>query len=194
MRYNFIEIGTSDFDSLIESDLSGPGLSIEPLKVHLDNLPSRDDVTKINCAVSNKDGEAVIFWIHPLDIQNYNLSWWLKGCSSLYSPHPEMIKELRDKNLIFLLRMSSCPIISWKKLVKTYQIEEVNFLKIDTEGHDCVIVNNVLDSSEFFLPKKITFEANGLAPQEEVDSTVIRLVNKGYKIIKNDGWEVIAEL
>ena len=38
MRYDFIEIGTSDFDTLLQESQSEIGLSIEPLKIYLDNL------------------------------------------------------------------------------------------------------------------------------------------------------------
>jgi hypothetical protein len=43
MRYDFIEIGTSDFETLLQES-SGVGLSIEPLKFYLDNLPNKDNV------------------------------------------------------------------------------------------------------------------------------------------------------
>ena len=104
MNYDFIEIGTSDFDSLIQEDNNNVGISIEPVKFLLDNLPEKDNVIKLNCAISDRDGDANIFWIHPKDVDSYDLPWWLKGCSSLYSPHPGMIRELKDRNLNFLLR------------------------------------------------------------------------------------------
>ena len=46
-HYDFIEIGTSDFDTLIQkcSDDS-VGLSIEPLKSHLDRLLNKPNVKK----------------------------------------------------------------------------------------------------------------------------------------------------
>jgi hypothetical protein len=46
-HYDFIEIGTSDFDTLIEtSDDKTVGLSIEPIKYYLDRLPERKNVKK----------------------------------------------------------------------------------------------------------------------------------------------------
>jgi hypothetical protein len=33
MRYDFIEIGTSDFDTLLQESTDELGLSIEPLKI-----------------------------------------------------------------------------------------------------------------------------------------------------------------
>jgi hypothetical protein len=47
-----IEIGTSDFDTLIESASANTvGFSIEPIKYYLDNLPDKPNVTKINKAI-----------------------------------------------------------------------------------------------------------------------------------------------
>ena len=193
-HYDFIEIGTSDFDSLSQLEESKNGISVEPLKIYLDRLPNKEGIVKVNCAISNVDGESNIFWIHPSDIEKYELPWWLKGCSSLYSPHPAMIRELRERNLNSLLRMSTCPMISWETLVRNYRVKSVDFLKIDTEGHDCVILNGILDSSEKIYPRKINFESNGLVPEDEVNSTINKLISLGYTIISRDGWEVVAEI
>ena len=35
MKYDFIEIGTSDFDTLLETTTNKIGISIEPLKYYL---------------------------------------------------------------------------------------------------------------------------------------------------------------
>ena len=48
MKYDFIEIGTSDFDTLLETTTNKIGISIEPLKFYLDSLPNNDKVIKVN--------------------------------------------------------------------------------------------------------------------------------------------------
>ena len=55
MKYDFIEIGTSDFDTLLETTINKIGISIEPLKYYLDNLPNNDKVIKVNCAIEDID-------------------------------------------------------------------------------------------------------------------------------------------
>ena len=40
MKYDFIEIGTSDFGTLIQSSTNEIGISIEPLKIYLDRKES----------------------------------------------------------------------------------------------------------------------------------------------------------
>ena len=98
MRYDFIEIGTSDFDTLLQESTDELGLSIEPLKIYLDNLPNKDNVIKVNCAISDKDGLVDVYWIDPKDIEIYNLPGWLKGCNSIIEPHPSTVKELKDRS------------------------------------------------------------------------------------------------
>ena len=69
MKFDFIEIGTSDFDTLLETTTDKVGISIEPLKYYLDNLSNNDKVIKVNYAISDSDFETNIFWIHPDDIK-----------------------------------------------------------------------------------------------------------------------------
>ena len=51
---DFIEIGTSNFDTLLEKCSENEyGISVEPLKNYLDDLPEKRNVKKINCAVTH---------------------------------------------------------------------------------------------------------------------------------------------
>ena len=65
---DFVEIGTSDFDTLIEkADSSTVGISIEPVQEYFSRLPEREKVLKINAAISNFDGESTICFVSPGD-------------------------------------------------------------------------------------------------------------------------------
>ena len=192
MRYDFIEIGTSNFDTLLEGSTTEIGLSIEPLKIYLDNLPNKNTVIKVNCAISNKDGVVDVYWIDPKDIVNYNLPDWLKGCNSIIKPHPSAIKELKDRNLEHIYKKSECKCLTWSSIVNIYDIKDVEYLKIDTEGHDCVIINNILDSN-ILLPKKILFENNILSDKNYVNETLKKLKNYGYSIINYRNFDILVE-
>ena len=87
-HYDFIEIGTSDFDTLIQtcSDES-IGLSIEPLQIYLDRLPNKPNVKKITKAISELDSEIDIYYIPLENIWKHNLPIWVKGCNSVSKPH-----------------------------------------------------------------------------------------------------------
>ena len=64
MKYNFIEIGTSDFRTLA-TDTEKTGISIEPVKEYFDNLPTREGLIKINAAVSDVSGEGQMYYCDP---------------------------------------------------------------------------------------------------------------------------------
>ena len=193
MRYDFIEIGTSDFDTLLQTTERQTGLSVEPVKFYLDRLPKNSHIIKVNCAISDKNSTTNVFCVKPEDIDEYGLSWFLKGCNSIIRPHSVTERELKEKNLEFLLNQTECEMITWDKLTERYDIESVDLLKIDTEGHDCVIINNILDSKIQILPKKIWFEANELTNPKFVEKTVKRLEKFGYSIVEYNNWDVIVE-
>lgn len=192
MKYDFIEIGTSDFDTLIQTTEGQIGLSIEPLKFYLDKLPNNDHVIKVNCAISDKNGTTQVYWVDPNDIIEYELPLFLKGCNSIIRPHITTQRELKDKNLEFLLNELECEMVTWDTIVERYNVQSVKLLKIDTEGHDCVIVNNILNSKCGILPSKIWFEANELTNPKFVEKTVKKLESVGYKIIQYNDWDVIV--
>jgi hypothetical protein len=47
MYLDYIEIGTSDFDTLVQST-NLKGISIDPLSIYLDNLPNKNNNTKLS--------------------------------------------------------------------------------------------------------------------------------------------------
>ena len=192
MKYDFIEIGTSDFETLIEDNSGKIGLTIEPLLFYLDNLPERPTVIKVNCAITDYDGEIKIYYINPEDIRNYNLPNWLKGCNSVNEPHPSAMVELVNRGLEHLMQYQNCECLSWETLINRYNVESVDFLKVDTEGHDCVIINSILDTNKI-LPKKIHFEANILTELNIIDNTLKRLTGLGYNVIMKTEHEIIVE-
>jgi hypothetical protein len=195
MNYDFIEIGTSDFDTLLQTTEGLIGLSIDPIKLYLDNLPNNPHVIKVNCAISNRNGIVDVFWVEPKDIEEYGLSIYLRGCNSIIKPHKTTIDELEDKKLEFLLKQTTSEMITWKKLVERYNVKTLDTLKIDTEGHDCVIINDIIDNDGGVLPKKIFFEGNVLTNPEFIRRTIKRLETIGYKLVFNphDNSDIILE-
>jgi autotransporter strand-loop-strand O-heptosyltransferase len=87
-HYDFIEIGTSDFDTLIETSNDDTiGISIEPIKHYLDRLPNKKNIIKVNAACSDSNENLKIYYISVEDIQKYNLPYWVRGCNSVNKPH-----------------------------------------------------------------------------------------------------------
>lgn len=187
MRIDYIEIGTCDFDTLISDENNGIGISIEPLKYYLDKLPDREGCIKINKAISNKKDTLNIYYVTEENINKYNLPHWVKGCNSVNYKHPTVVDLLNTRNIsLNIIQKETVECISIKDVIEEYGIEYFNTLKIDTEGHDLVIMRDFHKLNMF--PENIIFESNDLTNQEELKS-ILELYNN-YKIVAKIGDEV----
>jgi FkbM family methyltransferase len=181
MHYDFIEIGTSDFKTLIEeSSIESTGLSIEPISLYLENLPNLPNVKKLNIAVSNRDRLISVYWIHPSDIKKYNLPDWIRGCNSVNSPHPTACSILEELGIPKIYQISECRCVSWDTLLSENNVSSIDLLKLDTEGHDSIILRALALSQFSVYPKKIIFENNELSDDSSVSSAVLMLESIGY--------------
>jgi autotransporter strand-loop-strand O-heptosyltransferase len=186
--YDFIEIGTSDFDTLIETSNDDTiGISIEPIKYYINRLPNKQNVIKVQAALSTTDGVVDVYYIDDWKIEENNLPWWVRGSNSINNPHPFAIKELGEELYNSLVTIEKVPTISWKTLIDTYGVESIGYLKIDTEGHDHIIFRDFLDyckEHSFPIPSKITLEYHdGVSNKVEIDKLVSEL--PGYQIIRH---------
>lgn len=193
MKLDYIEIGTSDFDTLLQSsDLVG--ISIDPLEIYLDRLPNKPNNKKLNVAISDFDGKCEVFYIDPDDISTYKLPDWLRGCNSIQKEHPAALTELKKRGLLYLYKQKTIDVLSWDTLVRSNNIVSIDYLKIDTEGHDHVIINSILKSSTNIVPKKINFETNALTPKETIIETLKALNERGYITVEHTDENTIVEL
>lgn len=182
---DFLEIGTSDFDTLIEKATDDSiGISVEPMKIYLDKLPSPKNVKKINCAISldNVETDVNLYFISPENIKKYNLPKWYKGCNSINDYHKK-IKEHKLEHLCSIITVKQIPI---SKLLEEEKVRKIDFLKIDTEGYDCYILLNLLDYLKnkeiIYYPRKIKFESNRLTTKQLVLEVIESYKKVGYKL------------
>ena len=187
MKCDFIEIGTSDFDTEIQiCDDNAIGLTIESIKFYLDRLPNKKNVIKINSAMSNYNGFTDVYYVNDDMINKFNLPSYIKGQNSIGSPHPE-IKHFYKFGLIENdISKENVVVKNFENLFNEFKIESINLLKIDTEGHDCIILNDYIDFSiknNKKLANKILFETNVLSNINEVNDVIKKCVNYGYEII-----------
>lgn len=201
VHFNFIEIGTSDFNTEIEKASDETiGLSIEPLNEYLLRLPNKNKCQKINAAISNFNGFIDIYSISPENIAKYNIAEWIKGCNSVGKPHKTVEWYLSYHGLPSnLIEAKIVPVLTFTDIINKYNVTGCDYLKIDTEGHDCVIVNDIIDSfkkgEHSILPKKLLFETNELTSNVDIDNTINRLIDIGYTLIeKPDGSNALLEL
>jgi FkbM family methyltransferase len=194
MKYDFIEIGTSDFDTLLEKSTEATiGASVEPLSYYLNKLPNKKNIKKINAAISNYNGECKIYYCKEENIIKYNLPFWIRGCNSINNFHQSVLNVLNERNLDpnKIITIETVPVYNIEKLYELLEVESINYLKIDCEGHDYVIINNLLDfydlnKRENILPSIIEFEFNILTSQENKEQIMNRLKLYNYQVYNNN--------
>ena len=198
INYDFIEVGTSNFDTEIQkADDNTIGLSVEPLKIYLDDLPNKKKCKKINKAVSNKRDKLYIYYIKPEDIDKHKLPGYLKGCNSIINPHPLQKEELQNINRMDLMQKKLIDVITFEDLVKSNNVNKIKLLKIDTEGHDPVILDSVInycDKYKHTYPDKIIFETNQWSNADVQNEIITKFKNRNYKLIKKEHDAVLEKI
>jgi len=190
-HYDYVEIGTSDFDTLVEIYPEGAsGLSIEPIKTYLDRLPDKSGNTKVNAAITDQDCELTVYYVKPEDIEANQLPEWIKGCNSVGAPHPSVVRELTARGLMDIYTQETIDGLSFGSLISNCNIGAIDYLKIDTEGHDFVILRNLLQTS--LRPRKIRFEANSLYTEAEIVSIIDTLQQHDYILVQRTFDDIVV--
>lgn len=186
MEYDFVEIGTSNFKTEIQKSEelgdSRVGISVEPLKEYLDQLPDIPNVKKVQAAITDvaETDTVDVYWIPHDTIVKHKLRRMLRGCNSIGDYH----RGHHELNLTHLVEKVSCPLLTVEQLVDIYNITRVALVKIDAEGHDSYIMNGFYDCilSGKLEVGKFIFESNSLSDRELVKDVV-----KRFKAIKYEG-------
>jgi hypothetical protein len=180
MIFDFLEVGSSDFDHEI-----GQGVLIEPVTFYFDRIALRDGCKKYNYAISDDNGICDVYYAEEEDIKKYLLPWWFRGCSSINKHHPQVSDILLGRGIDreSLIKKQSVK----KYTLNSFLVREnirANFFKIDTEGHDCIILNKFVDecTDENLFPQKIMFESNFLIDNNEIQNTINKLEAKSYRL------------
>ena len=85
MHYNFVEIGTADFDTCAHScSENAVGLSIEPVPLYFNRLPSRQNISKSMCAISDTRGVGKMYYVYDIDINMYGLKMLKLNLDKMY--------------------------------------------------------------------------------------------------------------
>ena len=185
-HFKFVEIGTSDFDTEIEkaSD-TDVGLSVEPLKMFLDRLPDKRNCKKVNVAISDQADTMSMYYVDPKDVRKHELPYWIVGSNSLGNPHPFVLKLLQEKNLESLIKTTPVQVITFGMLMEEQGIASIDYLKVDTEGHDPTVLRSMIeycDRNPEVYPLRIQFETNGLADKRLEEEIIKALEKRGYSV------------
>lgn len=188
-KYDYIEIGTSDFDTYIQEHMwngsKNTGLSVEPLKAYIDLLPKNDVLLKCCAAISDRNGSLQVYYVDPADIEFHQLPHWVRGCNSIDAPHPTVVRLLAERGLGHLIRRDQACVKDIPTLFREYAVEGVGVLKIDTSGHDCVVLKNYIQhcvENPYLFAKKIKFETDVLSSKQDQQQVIAMLVSHGYQV------------
>lgn len=183
---DFLEIGTSNFDTLIQ-DASDTmvGISVEPLSHYLNQLPNKPHVKKVHAAITRAPSSPTIdmYYIPEITIVNHKLPSWLKGCNTIGTYHPLHVKHSLQPYVV----VENVPLIDISHLLYENKVKQIKYLKINTEGHDCVILFGLFDHIRYlpssFYPLKITFESNEHTSQDSVTQIIRLFESIGYTLL-----------
>jgi len=170
MRYDYIDIGTSDFETSLEQLKEGETLIlVEPLIHYLNKFPNKENIFKCPFALSDTDGILKMYFVSEEKIRQLGLPAWVRGCNSLGEMHPTLVNQL---NLQSVMDCVNVPVLSVSNFFNLYQITEIGQLKIDTEGHDATILREVYQIQEIqSIPiQRIIFEY--IWRKEELDDLI----------------------
>lgn len=196
MKYKFVDIGTAYFCTSVDKfGLEVNGIFVEPVKDFLDTLPNSPTIIKANYAVSDSEREDIMFVpINNRSLEYHSEKELLKinsrflighdGCSCLGNQHPEVSQGFQK---------IKCNVITFYKLCELYNIKEIEFLKLDTEGHDFIIleqVYNLIKSGELIISKQIFCEYNYLIHKGNAELIIRRFEKElGFtREIKGNIW------
>ena len=194
INYDFIEIGTSNFDTLIQSaDDTTKGISVDAVKHYIDQLPEKLNCKKINVGISNIHSTLDVYYIPEFLIEQHNLQAWFKGCNCINNYHPLHISH----NVSHLCQIDKVKVITTYELFYQNNVRNVKYLKIDTEGHDATILKTLFFYLKYlptvFYPNKILFETNEHSKCREVDEVIHLYCSIGYKL-ESRGYDSVLVL
>eukprot|EP00927_Polykrikos_kofoidii_P033998 TRINITY_DN28840_c1_g2_i1.p1 TRINITY_DN28840_c1_g2~~TRINITY_DN28840_c1_g2_i1.p1 ORF type:complete len:744 (-),score=88.35 TRINITY_DN28840_c1_g2_i1:51-2000(-) len=183
-RVDFVEIGTADFDTLAQQlvGTEATGLSVEPVRAHLDALPSDGRLRKkVHAAITERDGWADLFTVRPEFVEPqctgetlpstglpYCLPWWFRAIASMYRPS-DLVEVHAGQLAAHVQETIRVKTLSYGSLLSTENVSDVGLLKIDTEGFDVQILSQVLEwgTTTGHWPERIQFEKNNLTDAAE---------------------------
>ncbi len=176
MKFDFLDIGTSDFDTSLDLMKKGQNiLLVEPVVYYLNRLPDGKGIFKQNCAISNRAGHGNIYYVSEEVMNRYGMPEWIRGCNSFNKPHETVLKLFRELRVPLEIECERIDVLTFKNLVDLYDISHIGFLKIDTEGWDHIILKGVLSCMKKGLKvKKIKIEYNSFfGNTKEIDNLII---------------------
>lgn len=166
----FVQVGANDgskgdyLDTYVRS-LGWTGILIEPIPYVFDGLSRRHgsnpNLTLANVAIAHEDGTAELYYL-PKD-EHSDLPSWYDALATFRKDvllkHEPWIPDIASR-----IQTIEVPTATFESLCRTYGVEGIDLLQIDTEGYDYEVIRQVdLDAHR---PALILYEHLHLAPDD----------------------------
>jgi len=200
MHFDFVDIGTCDFETGADEIIHNNNyniLLVEPLKFYLDELPSHQNIFKLNKAIGNKQDIVDIFYVEEELINQHNMPKWLKGCNSVEKPHTLLIEKLSQFNVpLSVVKHIKVEMITFDTMCQMFNIESIGKLKIDTEGYDHIILKDVYRKiSKGFKVSTIIFEYQEyMNNTHRLDALIEKFLHMGYRKSWPEGIDIQLDI
>jgi FkbM family methyltransferase len=169
----FVEIGSNYFDTLVHlAKDNWRGVIVEAVPEYFDKIEKVEGVSYENVVIGDKIGNVPFYYIPQETIIEKKLPDWARGLGSLNKKHP-IVTSNGWENLV---KEIIIPMITVKALLDKHSINHIDYLKIDTEGSDC----DILQKFDLSKIDKMVFEHKHCS-KEDVDKELKRLEEYGFK-------------
>ena len=163
----FLEIGSCDFDTLSYLSHHGwRGVVLEPIAEYFNNLKFESNIQYFNVAIASTDGKSMMYT--PTD-RLKNLDSDFRGMSTFMNP-------INDYESTQVEVSTMC----FDTLFKITNITELDYLKIDVEGYDGIVLE--MFPWHEVKPKYIKFESKHLELVGTLNKTLTLLRSHGYHL------------
>jgi FkbM family methyltransferase len=190
----FIEIGAHDGawrDQLRTFILTRgwKGVMVEPVPYVFDrlrrNYESIEGVAVENAAISNADGHQPFYQLRQVhDPQREGLPSWYDAIGSLSRDtvlsHADLIPDIAER-----LVSTEVTCLTFESLCRKHGLDEIDFLMVDTEGHDWEVLQGV--DFEEHRPRLLVYEHQHLNEEDRADCRS-HLARHGYET-REERWD-----
>lgn len=176
----YVEIGACDFDNLdgFLSDNSRV-IFVEPIPAYRESLMSKishDNAIFEECAISSYVGYLEMTYIEPSSATD----WWVKGISHASFSSSNLINNNIQRGYNIGKAMTiKVPCLTLDTFILKHNITDIEYLKIDVEGHELEILNNY---SWKIKPKQLKIEHKFI----DLSRLVNMLSNQGYSVLPQE--------
>ncbi len=177
MHYTFIDIGCGNTNvSVDEFGLNVMGLLVEPIQEFCNILPTSNTVQTVCTAITDYDGEAEMN-LHDIEMTDIhyipiialnNMTRALRMAKNFKIFGGESLMKQQNHS-----RTRNVTCMRLETLLKKFDIDSVNQLKIDVEGFENIILQQLIElmrQDKFKVNNRIIFEYNHLSNLEELDA------------------------